>query len=188
MTKQEVSKLLAVLQAAYPGVRIAPERAESMVSAWSDLLSDLTYEQCNAALRHLLQTRTFMPSVAEIRAGVAQLTHGRVRSGGEAWGGVVRAMRQEGAYRTPGVEFSFSDPVTARCVMLMDWQYLCLSEATVADRARFIELYDQLARAFRDEVHSPALAQAREVAALRNGPEPLRALLGGVIAKANHDG
>lgn len=161
MNRQETAQILSVLFAAFPSARPPNQKAEQTLDVWEASLGDLPFDKVKQAAISLIQTRTFLPAIAEIRSCVAQMTHGRVRSGAEAWPGVVAAMRQEGAYRTPGVEFVFADQIAARCVQLMDWQTLCLSENTVADRARFIELYDKLAAEVRAENASPALVAIR---------------------------
>lgn len=161
MNRQETSQILSVLFAAFPNARPHQSKAELTLDVWSASMADISADTARKVVQALIDTRTFMPSIAEIRSMASQASRGRVRSGAEAWPGVVSAMRQEGAYRTPGVEFVFADPIAARCVQLMDWQTLCLSENTVADRARFIELYDKLATEVRAESASPALVAMR---------------------------
>ncbi len=170
MNRQESAKIVAVIVAACPGqsVKLDKERLTAMVDTFSLLLSDLSYEQVNASVVVLLQTRTWMPSVADIRSTALELARGPVGAGGEAWGRVLRAVSMEGCYRVPGVDFVFADPVTARCVAAFGWQQLCLSENQIADRARFIDLYDKLAVQDRREEQSPLLSEAvrrRELAA-----------------------
>ena len=164
MNRQEAARIVAVIMHACPSqaARIDAQRANGMVDAYEALLSDLTYEQCNAAVRILLQSKNWMPSVAEIRAAVVELDRGPVRPGGEAWGHVKAAIGRYGSYRTPGSDFVFADQTTARCVAALGWQTLCLSENEAADRARFIELYDRLAAQSHREALSPLLAAANE--------------------------
>lgn len=166
MTKDDAGALISVMLAAVPSHRVDPRAVPAMVTAYADLLGDLSYEQCNAALRVLLQTRTWLPSVADIRAAALELQRGPVRAGGDAWGGVIRAISAEGSYRQPGTDFVFSDPTTAKCVEAFGWANLCNSENQVSDRARFVELYDKLASQGHKEAQSPALAAAADRRAL----------------------
>jgi Loader and inhibitor of phage G40P len=168
MTKGETAKLVAVIAGSYP-TRIRADQVENMIAAWAAMLADLDYTHAEKAVATLVQSGQHPPSVADVRARVVELTRGRVLTGGEAWGTVQRAMRREGAYRVPGVDFTFSNPTTARCVGIMDWQTLCLSEDQVADRARFIQLFDQLATEERREQAVPMLAQARGRSAVTAG-------------------
>jgi hypothetical protein len=164
MTRQEAAKLITVMFAACPAQasKLDERRKVDMVDAYATLLEDVTYEAGNTALRVLLQTRTWMPSVADIRSTVREMQVGPVKTGAEAWGSVMRAMREKGFYRTPGIDFYFNDPVTARVVAALGWGELCSSENAVADRARFIDAYDVMTLQDRKEQLAPALSAARE--------------------------
>lgn len=148
MTASEAAKLVAVLLAAFPNARTTPQTS----AAYEDMLSDLDYRAANAAVRRLVASCKFLPTIAEIRSACAELEHGTRRAGGEAWGDVLQAVSRFGYYRTP----AFDDPVTARCVAALGWQNICLSENQAADRARFIEMYDQVSTTRRRELAMPA--------------------------------
>lgn len=178
MKQNEAARLVAVLIVSYPtqGGKLGEGQQVKMAEVFADALGDLSYEACNTALRVLIQTRQFMPSVSEIRSTVLDLQRGPVRAGGDAWGSVLRAIREKGVYRTPGVDFQFQDSTTARCVSALGWTELCNSENVVADRARFIELYDKLATETRRELQAPALAAARGHRELAPPPRHSRTL------------
>ncbi len=87
----------------------------------------------------------------------------------------------------------FPDPTTMRCVELMQWSKLCSSENEVADRARFVELYDKLAVQDRRKQLSeslPAMQRYRAIEAGRReaieartgGDAPDRSVFGKVLA------
>jgi hypothetical protein len=165
--KSEAAELVASIMAAYPSAQT--NSATSRV--YETMLADLDCQTANAAVAALIQTRQFMPTVAEIRATVLELANGGCAPGGEQWGAVLDSVRRYGAYRTPGADFHFADPITARCVKALGWQEICLSENQQADRARFIELYDKLAAHEQRQKQSPVLGaakQAREIAAGTN--------------------
>lgn len=178
MTRQEAARIVTVILAACPAqsARVDASRATGMVDAYAALLEDLSYEQCSAAVRVLLQTKTWMPSVAEIRSAIVELQIGPVSPGGEQWGEVLRAVGRYGSYRKPGTDFQFKHPVTARCVAALGWAEICLSENTVADRARFIDLFDKLAVQQQRESVSPTLAAAKTARAIGEA-QPIAALL-----------
>ncbi len=174
MNQAEAAKLVAVMLVSFPAQahRLSdPEQQVTMANVYADMLGDLSYEQCNAALRVLIQTRQFMPTIAEIRAAVLDISRGPVQPGGVAWGSVQRAIHEQGSYRRPGVDFVFNDPITAQTVSALGWVELCLSENAVADRARFIETYEKLATERRRESQAPALAAARQQRELEK-PKP----------------
>lgn len=186
MNKQESARIVAVLAASFPSTtaRLTEGQMLSMVDVFAEMLSDLPYAQVNAAVALLVQTGKFMPSVAEIRAAALELSSGKRKTGAEAWTAVVRAMRDEGAWRVPGEDFTFSDPLTRRCVQDMGWTYLCTSENTVADRARFIELYEAVAADKHQRRLSPVYDQARGQLE-RGGPVGIASLIGDVLKRGD---
>jgi len=164
MTESETARVVAVLMAAFPHAKATAATS----SAYESMLRDLEYAAVNAAISRLLATSRWMPTIAEIREATLSLQAGDVKPGGEAWGSVLKAIRFAGVHRVPGVDFAFADPVVAKCVRLLNWAELCNSENTTADRARFIELYDKLAKSHRVEQLSgtlPAVVKYRELAA-----------------------
>ena len=170
MKPSESAKVVAVLLAAFPSARVTGDTSSELSAAYERMLIDLDYAATNAAVGRLLATSKFLPSIAEIREATLALMAGEQKPGGEAWGAVLRALKREGVYRAPGVDFVFSDPVTAECVAALGWAELCNSENQVADRARFIELYDKRASQSRRAVLSeglPAVRQYRAIEAKR---------------------
>ncbi len=172
MTDSEVAKIVAVLMVSYPNARWIPSRPgrngepdmPGTSTAYEHMLRDLDYETTNAAVERLLAiTPRFPPSVAEIREAVLALTVGETRPGGAAWGDVVKAIRRFGYMRSPGKDFTFPDLLVAEAVSAMNWAELCSSENQVADRARFIELYDRLAATRRRSQLSESLPAVREL-------------------------
>jgi hypothetical protein len=164
VNKQESSKIVAVILGSWTtqAGKLDRERVSSMIEAFAANLSDLDYSHVDAALRVLIQTRTWIPSIAEIREQALELVRGPKATGLEAWGSVVKAMREQGSYRTPGTDFVFRDAVTARVVAAMGWQELCASENAVSDRARFVDAYDAMAISERRAQQSPILKLARD--------------------------
>lgn len=164
MNRQETAKIVYVMVATTGQSRFFDTKAlDAMTSAYEALLADLDYASCNAAVRVLLQSKNSIPAVADIRRVVLELERGPVRPGGEAWGEVLKAISRYGAYRTPGVDFEFSEPEVARCVNALGWRVLCASEDQTADRARFIELYGAVASQERREQQVPLLGAARQL-------------------------
>ena len=89
----------------------------------------------------------------------------------------------------PGQDFTIADPVLAATVKAFGWSALCRGDNPSADRARFIELYDQLAKDRRITTQVSRGALPPGVPALPPGPEdwtngPRRdALIAGVAQK-----
>ena len=177
MTDVEVRKLVAVLMGAFPAIRTAPNTA----AVFERMLCDLDYAAANAAIERLLATSRFMPSVAEIREATLALTAGEQRPGGDGWGDVLDAVSRFGIYRVPGADFQFEDSVVAHCVRQLGWEEICNSENQVADRARFIELYERHAKIDRQRQLSDSLPAMQRFRALSPAPAaPRVSAMGGV--------
>lgn len=166
MKPGEAKRVVAFLLALCPAAKIhaAPDGVGT-VEVYQALLVDLPFQAAMAAVTAVAKTHRFptvLPSVAEIREATLTLTHGARRPGGDAWGDVLRAVRRFGAYRTP----SFDDPLVARAVAALSWREICTSENQAADRARFVELYDQLAATARREILTGLPAGAAPLAAI----------------------
>lgn len=173
MKPSEIHKLIAIVEANWSTPDRPLKFPEAKVMLWVRMLSDLDGTAVAAAMDSLFATSKFPPTIAEIREMAAGFSHGQIRDGGEAWGDVGRAIRKIGRYRDP----EFDDEITARCVRALGWVNLCDSENSVADRARFIELYDQLAAKKRKGELVDALPSVRRFRELESGAQPLGALI-----------
>ncbi len=137
MTKTQVIEMVGILSSVFPDQKWS----EATCKAYEMFLVDLDYELAQSAIRRLASTQKFRPSVAEIRAAAADTALGEKRSGADAWGDVVKAIRHVGSYGAP----KFDDPFTARAVEALGWRNLCLGDSSEAsDRARFCEVYDAI--------------------------------------------
>lgn len=129
MTTAETKRLVAMLGATWPRQEI--QQATLEVYAWA--LADLDFELAQAAVKRLVQTSRFFPTVAEIREAAIR---GRVSlpAPEEAWGIVRRAIGRYGSYRKPSFD---CDEIDA-AVSDIGWGALCLAEeADPSHRARF---------------------------------------------------
>jgi hypothetical protein len=145
LTRVQVAELVLMLIAAYP----ATKASETTSKVYEAMLADLDHQLTRKAITRLVSTSKFMPTIAEIRAAVAELQHGPVRTGGEAWGDVLTEIRRIGIYSAP----KFDDPLVADLVKRWGWRALCEGHGD-ADRARFIDTYDAMALRARQDVVS----------------------------------
>ena len=166
MTPEQTQKLWTELSVMFPGqlTRLTEDQQRAMAAGYRRFLADLDYPSACTAVEQLIATSEFLPTVAKIRAAVVELELGPQRSGGEAWSGVLREVGRTGVCRQP----TFEDPVTAQAVRGLGWQAICNSENQVADRARFIELYDQLAARVRRTEVTANLPATRRFAELKS--------------------
>lgn len=179
MTEPEALKLIAVMTAALPREWSfqTPDQRKTTVGIYTRMLADLPYVAANAAVESLLATATRMPAIAEVREATLRMMHGAVRPGGDAWG-EARALA---AYRNVG-DVSGVDVLVLRVCTAMGWIkrrtltrngedieqfHVALGDNESADRARFIELYDQYAREQRREQNVSQLPAAQRYRALQ---------------------
>lgn len=195
MNRQETAKLVAVMVAATAqGAKLDGRAVEGMIDAYSGLLADLDYEACDAAVRVLLQSKPFIPAVADIRSAVLELKHGPVRTGADAWGDLrkLQTPRDRAA-------MALVDPIVLYVCQsygwiewrtlwrngedIEQWHVVTSEKNEASDRARFIELYDSTVSQYRREVQVPILAAAREARGAKSIAEAVQAALSSAPAQ-----
>ena len=154
MSKEtEVAEIVGALALAFTNAKV-PERT---IRIYIQMLLDIPTEVLRVTAEQCLAECEFFPTIAAIRDRALKLTLPVRVDPLEAWGQVRRAISQYGFYRSP----SFDDSITAKAVDSLGWQYLCVSENPVADRAHFSKIYEQLAR--REIQEARLLPRAREL-------------------------
>ena len=164
MTKSEVAKLLAVIAAAYPKFEVD----DLKVQVWHEMLGDLEYKMASLAIAKLIQESTFPPSIAEIRKAANDILHPEQTTGTQAWGEVIRAIRNYGVYREEEALASMS-PRTAYVVKCMGWREICMAEELGVIRGHFLKMYQQVAeREQKEQLLPPAMRrEIKQIAQLR---------------------
>lgn len=197
MKPSDAAKIVAMLITAYPDSWrfLTPDQQDYSRKLYREFLADLEYSTADAAVRRLIGSAKRMPSVAEIRAVCMELTDGRLDRGGEGWGAILRLIGRYGIYRRPRSAhddedasdvFDVADPILARVISSMGWRELCLSENQPADRARVIELYEQLALQFTQDRAVAAIAPPiprRSLPDEKQPAKPLADIVRGLLPK-----
>lgn len=98
MTREETIKALMVIQAAYPNYK--PQDKSVAVNTWAEMLSDVSYEKVNVALKAYIQTdkNGFAPSIGEIRSKIQEIFAKDATTDSEAWQIVWKAICCSGDY------------------------------------------------------------------------------------------
>lgn len=166
MTEIEAQQLIVMMSTAWPdGIRhLSARQQEETQGLYRMFLLDLPYDAANAALTRMIAAShesPRWPAIATLRREIAAQMHGRQLPAGEAWGIVLKlgAPRDDESWEQV-------DPLIRRCCESMGWVVrdtiwrtgsehrrtrVALGEHEPSDRARFCELYDQLAREHRVE-------------------------------------
>lgn len=133
--KETTIKAVAIIFEQWP----SPPATPRIIDQYEQLLDDLESELLEKSVIAACKTLKFRPAVSEILDLAHAISRGARRTGAEAWGDVVSAIRHCGSYSTP----SFEDELTAYAVERCGWRNLCLEGSSdAADRARFIEIYE----------------------------------------------
>lgn len=173
MNKQEILKAVAPLQLAFKG-----NLDDARMRLYVEMLSDIPPQILEAAVKKLIMTNKFLPSIAEIREtayGIKGTISGNAAPDeSEAWGEVVKAIRSVGYYRKP----KFSHEAITTAVNNIGWQDICMTtnDGMNTLRAQFRRAYQLAAQRQKDN---------RDNAVLGISPnnEKLKQLTGNLVKK-----
>ena len=73
VTVQEFGTIAAAIKAAWPNANIMPDNKSKDI--WYTMLHDIEYPICLNAIKQLMSTSKFAPSIAEIRERCAGVCH-----------------------------------------------------------------------------------------------------------------
>ena len=156
----EVTKLVGVLAASFPNTQMSKDS----VNVYARMLKDIPLDVLTTAVEQCMVESEFLPTIAKLRNRALSLVAPPRKDPMDAWGVVVKEIQRVGFYRSP----HFEDPLIARAVDCMGWQYLCSSENIVADRAHFAKVYEQFVeRETQDARLLPQARRLREMAQVR---------------------
>lgn len=175
MNKQEILKAVAPLQLAFKG-----NLDDARMRLYVEMLSDIPPQILEAAVKKLIMTNKFLPSIAEIREtayGIKGTISGTAAPDeSEAWGEVVKAIQSVGYYGKP----KFSHAAITAAVNNIGWQDICMTtyDGMNTLRAQFRRAYQLAAQRQKDN---------RDNAVLGISPnnEKLKQLTGNLVKRLN---
>lgn len=147
-SREDIARVVALLQAAFPNWKLS----EYTIEVYYQDLKDIESGELFAASQ-MCRTETgraFAPSTGEIRGAVLELRRKtlNIPSSYDAWQDVQKQINEVGSYGTP----QFSSPLTEKVVKSLGWRTLCMSENATADRARFLQAFEQLSERAEKEM------------------------------------
>lgn len=184
MTEPEVRKLISTMTAALPREWsfLTREQQKATEAVYVRMLADLSWDAARAAVESLLATATRMPTIAEVRTATMRTIHGDVRPGGDAWGEILKLTSYRDEADIAGI-----DQLALYACERMGWvkrrvlsrrgadvKQWCVARGDneSADRARFIELYEDLAGKRRHQANVSQLPAAQRFRALQAAENP----------------
>lgn len=152
MNKQEFAMIASGIKRFYNFDYVFPDK--ETVLAWASMLSDIDYNTMNLAVQKWVLTNPKPPTLADLRSMCAEVEQGTQLDYGDGWGQVTKAIGRFGMYREAEAMESF-DAITRECVKRLGWRNICTSENQTADRARFGDIYKQIAKRDADSRAMP---------------------------------
>lgn len=159
--KKRFIRLLQGLKAAYTSPNFMPD--EEAVKVWYAMLRDIPYEILSLAAQHHIATSQYPPTIAELRAGCAEIMCEDLLDWTEAWAKVLEVVSAYGVSNgREGVKQL--DGPTAEAVRRVGYWAICNSENISVERANFRAAYEQIvAREKKSKViPQPLQAQIEE--------------------------
>ncbi len=170
MTREETKALMAILKAAYPNFYkdISKEEAKAAVDLWATMFSDTPAMLVIEAVKSLICTLKYPPTIADVKEKIHLLTQPQGMSELEAWNTVRKAISYYDADET----FAQLPPLLQKIVgspnTLREWALMDVETVNSVIQSNFM-------RSYRAKV-----TQEKEFAML---PESTRQLIQGIAAK-----
>ncbi len=94
MDREETIKVLAYLKVAYPNFykNMLREEAEETINLYQEMFANCDFEIVSVAVKELIQTEKFPPSIADIKQKMYDLTNER-KTPAELWDKLQRAIK-----------------------------------------------------------------------------------------------
>ena len=148
ISKAQITQILGILGVAYRRQAMTEKDLLVAVPIWHDLLSDLDFDLLRAAVQNHCTSSKWFPSVAELRDAAFELAESDADkiTPGEAWAEVKSAIAA-GSSAYYSKSRTWSSPLVEKAFCAIGgWDYYryALSSAEPADRARFIEAFQDL--------------------------------------------
>lgn len=147
MDKVSTTKAIAPLQLAYNA-----SLDDNRLRLYVEMLSDIPPSILETAVKKLIMTNKFLPSIAEIREtayGIKGIISGTAAPDeSEAWGEVIKAIQSVGYYGKP----KFSHEAITTAVNNIGWQDICMTTNDEMNtlRSQFRRAYQLAAQRQKD--------------------------------------
>lgn len=138
MSKEDFLEGITLLGVAYD-----KEFTQEQVELWYLMLGNYTKEQLRNAIKELIKTETYLPTIAHITKQIAKNETKQLPNAEDEWEEVIKAVHRYGTYRQDKALESLN-PYTAYIVNHIGYQIICMSSDNTWNRKEFIAEYNQL--------------------------------------------
>ena len=94
MSKKEISKIILILKTSYPYAfkDMEEEEITNMVELYEEMFKENTYEEVSSAIKCIINTSEYMPTIATIKNKIYELKHPQQESNTELWDKLLNAI------------------------------------------------------------------------------------------------
>lgn len=144
-TREEIQYLMAYMAMCFPNFHPILNGQPNAIDVYLDLLGDMSLDTLTTAVRACCAEpgRAFAPSPGEIRGAATQM-HAQAAglpTAGEAWGAIMESFRRT-SFNQPDL---LEHPLVKEALRCMGGKDIIgMSENLPAERARFLQFYDEL--------------------------------------------
>lgn len=136
MNKEEFTYVMTFL-----GVAYNKEFTQKQIKVWHEFFRDTSSETFKTAIKRLVATNKFLPSIAEIKQEIALIDNPHLGLDPlEEWETVLKLIRKHGYYKNIEA-FNEMNLLTKNVVQQLGWDNLCMSENIVWLKKEFIEIF-----------------------------------------------
>lgn len=140
MNKEKFLKIMT-----YMGIAYNKEFTKEQLEVWYSFLKEYNDEELNNAVKNLINTEKYLPSIAQIKEEIAKTKLNDIPEAEEEWNEVLKSVSRYGSYRQQEALESLK-PYTAKIVGYIGYQRICMSspEEQIWNKKEFISEYNGL--------------------------------------------
>lgn len=162
MTRTETIQIMSVLKAAYPSYYKDMKRtdADAVVDLWASMFAEEQLPIVAAAVKALIASdaKGFPPVIGQVKAYIRKLTQPEQLNEAEAWGYVMKALRNS-TYNSAD-EFEKMPEIARRLVgtpnQLKEWAMIDIDELQTVTQSNFMRSYRARATSEREYLALPS--------------------------------
>ena len=148
MTRTETITVMGILKAAYPRYYEDQKLAQQAVNLWADMFADDPVGVVVLAVKALIATNKFVPTIADVKEKIQELTAKTQMSELEAWGYIAKAIKN--GYYGAQAEFDKLPPILQKLVgspaQLREWALMDVTQIQSVVSSNFMRSYRVMAK------------------------------------------
>lgn len=169
MTRTEMGKMMALLQATYPAYYkdVSDDDAASIVTLWNEMFADDPAELVTAAVKRLIlsDNKGFPPTIGQIKDNMHKITHPDEMNAQEAWTLVKKAVRAYCLYDKPETNPYYKLPKAVQRAIggpgqIRDWSMMDEDAFDSVEGSHFKRAFQVMAEREREQEKLPQSGKA----------------------------